>query len=353
METQKTRTPIISKFLAFALTGVLMLALAACSGGNASADTEAADMSSAEAPLETAAPETQPPETEPVKEFYQVGETLQDGDFEITYLASGGYTYKYPEFFHPAEGNQWIFLKFRVTNLASDSETLGMDRFKCSADTTDEYIPDDFWGCTIPAGRTVTANVCFEVPEDAPKIEVEYVCDISYYSPPNSPDFNNKEVLKFLYEGEMDSGLSEAGNPEPTPDAMQVGETAEFSAFNVNYLSCYLDKSISIPAKEGYHYVTFEIEYENLSSDGLNIYGLCFADGLNCEIQTWQRKGDIKGTMPSGQKATGVWTFAVPDSAAVVEFEHVIRLAHACGDGSYTLDENEIDLVFDAGRPTE
>lgn len=358
----KTQKSIFSKLWALTLAGVLVLVLGACSVESASAPTEApsttAAVASTEAPTETIVPETLPPETEPVKEFYQVGDTLKARDFEITYLASGSYTYEYPEIFHPAEGNQCIFLKFRATNTTSSyCSYFGCEYFQCYADgnlvdTTDIcYLGDNALASSLSAGRTIAGYVYFEVPVDAQNIEVEY--DETFISRKYDGSPKPNFIPKFLYEGERDSGLSEAGNPDPTLDAIHMGDTAEFSDFNVSFLSCYQDNSIRIPAKEGYHYVTCEIEYENLSSDSLSINSFCFADGLNCEMVTFQRKGDIIGEVPSGEKATGVWTFAVPDGASVVEFEHIIRLAHAIGDGSYILDSSVIDLVFDASNPTE
>lgn len=345
----KIQKSIFPKLWILVLTGILILALTACSDGNAPATTEAVVPVSTEASLKITAPETQPPETEPVKEFYQMGETLTDGDFEITYLASGVYAYEDSKFFQPAEGNHWIFLTFRVTNLTSNSQILGMERFRCPVEPEDAYIPDNFSGCTIPTDQPVTIDVYFEVPVGTPKIEVEYIS----YSDSNKPPYYIEEVHKFLYEGEMDSGLSRTENPAPTPDAIHVGEAREFPDFNVTYLSSYLDNSISIPAKEGYHYVTCEIEYENLSSAALDIEVLCFADGLNCEKVTFQRKGNIIGNVPTGETATGVWTFAVPDGAAVVELEHIVRLAYAEGENSYTLDNNTTEIVFDASNPAE
>lgn len=349
----KSQKSIFYKVLTLALAGVLVLTLGACSGESTPTDTPAT--TAAAAPTETTVPETLPPETEPVKEFYHVGDTVEAQNLELTYLASGEYTY---QFRSPAEGNKFIFLKFSVTNATSARQYCGAAGFQCYVDgelveSSDiSYLGENsFLNGEIPAGRTMVGDFYFEVPVDAQNIEVEYDHSFTWRHIDGSP--KPAFIPKFLYEGEQDSGLSGAGNPDPTPNAIQVGNTAEFPDFNVSFLSCYQDNSISIPAKEGYHYVTCEIEYDNLSSNELSIDTLCFADGLNCEMMTFQRKGDIIGRAPSGQKATGVWTFAVPDGAAVVEFEHTIRLAYASGDGSYTLDNNTIELVFDASNPTE
>lgn len=348
----KIQKPIFSKLWAIALTGVLALALAACSGESTPAPTEAPTMAttaaSTEVPTETTVPDTLSPETEPKKEFYQVGDTLTCENFEITYLASGDYTHAY---LTPAEGNRFIFLKFRATNTTPSFQGIPDGFFQCYADgNLVEKKEICYWGdlpSRISGGRTMSGSIFFEVPKEAQKIEVEF--DDAYYRRKYTGEPKPTFIPKFLYEGEQNSGLSEAGNPNSTPGAMQVGDTAKFSNFKVTYLSCYLEKGNFFPTKEDHHLIACEFEYENLSSDALLIDYYCFADGLTCEMLTVQGEEEFSWPLPSGQKSTYVIRFEIPDGASVVEYEQIITLldeANARGSVDRT-------LVFNASSPTE
>lgn len=80
-----------------------------------------------------------------------------------------------------------------------------------------------------------------------------------------------------------------------------------------------------IQPKEGYHYVTFSFEFENISSSDAYVSSFsfdCYADGAACD-STYFRDDDLgSATLSPGRKVKGTVTFEVPDNASVVEVEY-------------------------------
>ena len=80
-----------------------------------------------------------------------------------------------------------------------------------------------------------------------------------------------------------------------------------------------------IQPKDGYHYVTCEFEFENVSSSDQTVTAYsfdCYADGIDC-AGSYFREDNISATMSAGRKAKGTVTFEVPDDAKVVEVEYL------------------------------
>lgn len=347
MSSQKHRTSIFSRLAVLALAGALMLTLEACSKESAPAPTEAPTTVSTEAPTEapteTTAAETQPRETKPKKEFYQVGDKARCGNLRLTYLASGEYLDWFTE---PPAGYHCIFLEFAIKNNASNSQKMiTWDNFECYADGVlmNWGKVRELWTLQLNGKRTATMRVCFNVPEDAQEINVTF---ISY------DDSDSR--AKFVYEGEQDSGQTVELNTEPTPEACQVGQTAETPEFRITCLSCRLDEGYN-PSynhekpKEGYHYVTCEFEIENISSSGQNLSDsnfTCYADGIYCPVPFdcniyYDRDDHFSGgAFAGGESATGTLTFMVPDEASVVEVEYL------------SIFPTSNRVVFDASNPS-
>lgn len=257
--------------------------------------------------------------TENVQTVYHVGDILKDGDMEIVYMSSGEYESD-NQYMQPAEGYRYVFIQLAFENTSPDRDaSVSMYSFECYADG---YNADMFFGgeddlsATLSAGRSTSGYLYFEVPQDARDIEIEY-----------KTNFFTEEKITFVYDGDKDSGYILEGNGAPTEGALQVGETAESKSLNIAYLACFKDDSDNsfIQPKEGYHYVTCEFEFENVSSSDQTVSSFsfdCYADGVNCE-SAYFRDDALSATMSAGRKAKGTVTFEVPDDAQVVEVEYL------------------------------
>lgn len=275
-----------------------------------SGNSEAADVTEAEG--------SETPEKE-AQTVYHVGDILHDGNMDIVYVASGDYT-EDNEFMQPADGAKYIFLSFAFINTSETSDvSISSYSFECYADgyACDPYYGgDDDLSGTLSAGRSTSGSVYFEIPQDAQEIEVEY-----------ETNFLTEEKITFCFEGDQDSGYVLEKNTTPTDGALKVGETAESNKLNVTYLSAYTDSSdnMFIVPKDGYHYVTCEFEFENVSDSDISVSYFsfdCFADGIYCEAGYF-RDDAISATLSSGRKATGTVTFEVPDNASLIEVEYL------------------------------
>lgn len=254
-----------------------------------------------------------------VQSVYHVGDILHDGNMDIVYVASGVYV-EDNQFLQPADGKEYIFLTFAFINTSKTSDTsISSFSFECYADgyACDSYYGgDDDLSGTLSAGRSTVGSVYFEVPEDAQGIEIEYETNI----------FTQKKII-FSFDGDQDSGYVLEKNTTPTDGALKVGETAKSNKLNVTYLSAYTDSSnnMFIVPKDGYHYVTCEFDFENVSNSDIfvSVYSFdCFADGIYCDA-SYFRDDTISATLSAGRKATGTVTFEVPDDAMLIEVEYL------------------------------
>ena len=211
-------------------------------------------------------------------------------------------------------------MKFAFINTSDkDDSSILFYSFECYADG---YAVDAYYGgeedlsATLSAGRSTEGYIYFEVPVDAQDIEVEY-----------DTNFFTDEKIKFVFEGDKDSGYVLEKNTTATDVAQQVGDTLEGKTLNITYLSCQEDTSdnMFITPKDGCTYVTCEFEFENVSDSdvSLSFYSFdCFADGISCE-QAFFRDDGISATLSPGRKAKGTVTFEVPKDAEVVEVEYL------------------------------
>lgn len=108
------------------------------------------------------------------------GETLNSGDFKITFVSVEDYT-DYESYVAPESGNKIIKLDFKCQNDGTADEYISYYSFECYADneTAEVYIfGEDNLSATVSSGRSTSGSVYFEVPADAESIEVEYEIDI-------------------------------------------------------------------------------------------------------------------------------------------------------------------------------
>lgn len=256
---------------------------------------------------------------EPQKTEYYVGDVIYDGDTKIVFMSSGEYIEE-NEYSQPDEGNKYIFLRFAFENASKTTDTsISFYDFECYADG---YAAEMYYGgnddlsATLSAGRATTGCIYFEVPADAEIIEIEYETNI----------FTEKKI-KFIFEGEKDSGYVQRPNSTPTEDAYKVGDVVESSKLKITYLSCeeYVSDNMFVVPTEGYRFITCEFEFENVGSSDeyISSYNFdCYADGINCK-GVYYRDDALSATLSAGRKTRGTVTFEVPIDAKVIEVEYL------------------------------
>lgn len=254
------------------------------------------------------------------KSEYHVGDILKDGDVQIVYVASGEYVEE-NEYMQPEDGKKFVFIKLAFENQGSSDSSVSSFSFQGYADgyNVDQHYTDNDLSATLSPGRTTDGTIVFEVPENAQEIEIEY-----------ESNFFSDDKIKFVYDGNKDSGYVVEGNTGASENAFSVGDVVESKDLNISYLSCEKDTSysqFSEPAS-GCHYVTLNFEFENKGStdEYVSMYDFdCYADGKNCD-QAYFREDNLSATLSAGRKAQGTVTFQVPDDATVVEVEFVSNI---------------------------
>ena len=270
----------------------------------------------------TEAPTTEAPTTAPAKDAYQVGDTVKVKDVTFVYVASGEYESD-NQFMQPADGNKYVFVEFYVEYNGKGNTGVSYFDFEGYADgysVDQKYGFDNNLSGTISAGRWNQGRLYFEVPKDAKEIEIEYKVNLF-----------TDEVVKFVYEGEKDSGFVPEKKTDATPDAIVPGGTAETKDLKIAYLDCgtaVSDNQFIQPA-EGYKFIYFEMEFENISSREQSVSSMlfnCYADGRHCDSHSMVRDDDLSATLSAGRKAKGTVVFEVPEDASVIELEYETSL---------------------------
>ena len=319
----KNKKPIFLRWWFIALVIIVILIAVAGKGGSAktsgtqqvgTVNKTAAAKAEAENSNNVSGKNSEP--TPEPKTLYNVGDILQDGDVQIVYSASGEYISE-NQFSQPKEGDKFIFLEFAFINTGKSDTSVSMYSFECYADgyNVDMYYGgDEELSATLSAGRATTGRIYFEVPVEAKEIEVEY-----------SPNVFLNRKIKFVYEGNQNSGFVFEPNFSRTEGAVAVGESIETKSLRIAYLSCeeYVSDNRFVQPKQGNHFISLTFEFENMGNSDKTISSFsfdCYADGLNCD-QTYIRDDDISATLSAGRKAKGTVTYEVPDEASVIEVE--------------------------------
>ena len=285
---------------------------------SSAAETEEDATSSSKSEATSAAGATSATSDVEVKDEYHVGDVLQDGNEKITYVASGTYN-EDNEYMQPQAGNKFVFLKFAFENISeSDDVYVSIYDFTAYADGYQaemHYTDDNDLSATLSPGRGAEGSVIFEVPENATDIEVEY-----------ETNFITEEKIKFVFDGDKDSGYVLEGNTEASEDAHSVGETIDMNGFKITYVSCepYTSDNEFIQPEEGHHFMRLTLDCANDSDEDQTISILmfnCYADGKQI-AQSFNMDDDIDGTISPGHKISGTVTFEVPDDATTVEAEY-------------------------------
>ena len=251
------------------------------------------------------------------KKEYRVGDIVQDGKTKIVFMSSGDYTEE-NSFMQPEEGKKYIFLQFAFENTSKTNDTsISFYNFECYADgyaAKMYYGGDNNLSATLSAGRATTGYLYFEIPCNAEVIEVEYETNLL-----------TEKKIKFIFEGQKDSGYTPQLNTTPTEGAYKVGNVAESSKLKITYLSCteYISDNMFVVPADGFHFITCEFEFENVgkTDEYISSYNFdCYADNLNCS-GVYIREDDLSATLSAGRKTKGTVTFEVPINATTVEVE--------------------------------
>ncbi len=304
-------------FLKWIIIAIVLLVIISIISGGGDDDTKKVGEVGSETTSETSSEDSSSQEA--TQDIYHVGDILEDGNLQIVYMSSGTHV-EDNEYLQPAEGKKYIFAQFAFINTSDSSDaSVSFYSFEAYADGYNAeayYGGEDNLSATLSAGRQTSGYLYFEVPEDAQDIEIEY-----------TPNYLTNDKITFAFEGDADSGYTLETDTTATEGALKIGESSESSQLKVTYLSCYRDNSdnMFITPKDGYHYVTCEFEFENLSSSDQNVsfYDFdCFADGVSCDA-AYFRDDNLSATMSAGRKASSTVTFEVPDNATTVEVEYL------------------------------
>lgn len=250
-----------------------------------------------------------------VKTEFKVGETFTNDGLNITYVSSSNWESD-NQFITPAEGNKFIRLFFHVDNQSGSDQLVSAFSFNCYADGYEcsQTYNDDDLSASLSNGRSSDGAVYFEVPVDAKEVEIEYDYDV----------FSNQKV-KFIFEGDKESGLAFEKNTTANENAFHVGDIIETNKLKITYLKAaeYKSDNMFLQPDEGKKYAYIQIEVENLSdSDQMISYFSfeCYADGTACD-GFYGMDDALSATLSSGRKAKGTIAFQVPVDASVIEFE--------------------------------
>ncbi len=316
----KNKKPIFLRPWFIVLVVLVVLAIIiGSSGSKSSGTTQVGTVStsgtSSSGKTTQSSSKTAEPTPEP-KTIYNVGDILQDGNVQIVYSACGEYVSD-NEYIQPKSGNKYIFLEFAFLNTGKSDASVSFYSFNAFADGYSAdmfYGADDDLSATLSAGRSTVGRVYFEVPADAKEIEVEY-----------TPNMFLDKKIKFIYEGNKESGYVLEPVTSRTEGALSVGDVYETSTLRISYLACntFANDNMFIQPKSGYHYVYLEFEFENLGNSDKQATSFsfdCYADGVAC-ASLYIRDDDLQATISAGRKAKGTVSFEVPDNAEVIEAE--------------------------------
>ena len=314
----KNKKPIFKKWWFWVIIALLFI-LIGSSGDDTDSENVANNTDSiASESTDNATSKIDKTET-PTKTEYYVGDILEDGNMKIVFMSSGDYTEE-NEFMQPADGKKYIYLQFAFENTSNNTDTsISFYSFECYADgyaTEMHYGGNDDLSATLSAGRATTGYIYFEVPVDAEVIEIEYETNLF-----------TEEKIRFIFEGDKDSGYVQQLNTTPTEGAYTVGDVVESSKLKITYLSCkeYVSDNMFVVPADGYRFISCEFEFENIGTSDEFISSFdfdCYADGLNCK-GTYIREDDLSATLSAGRKTKGTVTFEVPVDAKVIEVEYL------------------------------
>lgn len=177
--SDKPKKPIFKKWWFWVIVVLVIGAIGAAAGGNDDKPSTASQppaQTAAPTPAQTAATETE--QAEPSNIFH-VGDTLEAGSLRITYQECDGDWRGYDQYLGPSDGNRVVRAYFVFENIGDTDQYCGGWDFDCYADgvACDRFLwssDDSLSQSSISPGRKLQGYVCFEVPESAEAVELEY-----------------------------------------------------------------------------------------------------------------------------------------------------------------------------------
>ena len=171
--SDKPKKPIFKKWWFWVIVVLVVGAIGAAAGGND--DTPSA---ASQPPAQTDAAGTETEQAEPSNIFH-VGDTLEAGSLRITYQECDGDWRGYDQYLGPSDGNRVVRVYFVFENVGDTDQYCGGWDFDCYADgvACDRFLwssDDSLSQSSISPGRKLQGYVCFEVPESAEAVELEY-----------------------------------------------------------------------------------------------------------------------------------------------------------------------------------
>ena len=311
-----------SKFLAIIAAAGVFMSFALGSGSSGSSTTSTSEKvgevdTSQTENVTTTATETKEEKFENKPEI-RVGDYCMDGKLKIVFVKSGEYVEE-NQFNQPKDGYKYVYIDLYAENTGDKDASISAFNFDCYADgyAVDQNFVGDLFSATLSAGRNTSGKVIFEVPSDAKEIEFEYNMNI----------FTSDHV-KFIYEGEKDSGFVPEKNTEASADAYHVGDILETNSLRITYLECgeFESDNMFIQPKDGYKYLYISLEFENISNSDQYVSSLsfdCFADGAACSQTYYTGDDNLDATISAGRKTKGKVVFEIPKDATNVEFEYL------------------------------
>ncbi len=111
------------------------------------------------------------------EEVFEVGDIIETKNLKISYLSCGEYISD-NQFIQPEAGNKFVFFELEFENISDSDESISsMVGFSCYADNNScdqKFLIENDLSASLSPGRKTKGKVCFEVPENAQVIEVEY-----------------------------------------------------------------------------------------------------------------------------------------------------------------------------------
>ena len=112
-----------------------------------------------------------------LKDFYEVGETVEIEDVKIKFISASEYKSD-NEIIQPDSGKIYYSLEFEFENLGDEDMTLSSlidwNGYADGYAVDQEYFVDASLDVTLSPGKKAHGYVYFEVPENAEEITVEY-----------------------------------------------------------------------------------------------------------------------------------------------------------------------------------
>ena len=160
-------------------------------------ETDASTESKTDAALTTDQGETTTESTTETTEssgegVFAVGDIIETKNLRISYLSCGEYISD-NQFIQPETGNKFVYFELEFENISNTDEHISsLIGFNCYADDNScnqNFLTENDLSASLSPGRKTKGMICFEVPQNAQTIELEY-----------EENYFKSDKIIFLYE---------------------------------------------------------------------------------------------------------------------------------------------------------